>query len=53
MSDSVPRLHVDIGPELHRRAKITAARRGLTMKALIAKAVEEYVEQAEAEPDEG
>jgi predicted transcriptional regulator len=51
MSDAVPRLHVDIDAELHRRAKIVAARRDLTMKKLITEAVEQFVE--EAEEDEG
>ena len=53
MSGPVPRLHVEVSNELHRRAKIVAARRDLTMKALIIAAVERFVEQAEAEPDEG
>ena len=51
MSTSVPRLHVEIDHELHRRAKIVAARRELTMKKLIENAVTDYVEQAEAESE--
>ena len=52
MSDSVPRLHVDIDHELHRRAKIVAARKELTMKKLIEDAVTEFVVRAEAEETE-
>jgi predicted HicB family RNase H-like nuclease len=47
MSGPVPRLHVDIDAELHRRAKIVAAQRELTMKKLVTQAVEQFVEQAE------
>jgi predicted HicB family RNase H-like nuclease len=49
MSNGVPRLHVEITAELHRRAKIAAAMRQQTMKDLITKAVEEYVAKIEAE----
>lgn len=47
----VPRLHVDIDNELHRRAKIAAARREITMKELIRQAVEDFVQNVEAEPE--
>jgi predicted transcriptional regulator len=49
MSGAVPRLHVEIEADLHRRAKVVAALRDLTMKRLITEAVEAYVERAEAE----
>ncbi len=52
MSDFVPRLHVDITTELHRRAKIVAARRDLTMKSLIVAAVERFVAEMEAAEDD-
>jgi len=52
MSNGVPRLHVEIDVELHRRAKVVAARRDLTLKSLITDAVEQFVEQAEAEHTE-
>ena len=48
---TVPRLHVDIDGELHRRAKIAAAQREITMKELIRQAVVQFV--AEVEADEG
>jgi hypothetical protein len=52
MSSAVPRLHVEIDHELHRRAKIAGARVGLTMKALITEAVERLVADVEAEKDD-
>ncbi len=37
----------DIPAELHRAAKVCAAQEGVTLKALILKAVEEYLNRAE------
>jgi hypothetical protein len=51
MSNGVPRLHVEITTELHRRAKVVAARQDLTLKQLITDAVEQFVDRAEAEAD--
>ncbi|MFP3901978.1 MAG: hypothetical protein ACLFXM_14080 [Acidimicrobiia bacterium] len=48
----MPRLHVDITTELHRRAKIVAAQRDLTMKSLIVAAVERFVAEMEAAEDD-
>jgi len=46
--DSVPTLILkDIPAELHRAAKVRAAQEGITLKALILKAVEEYLARAE------
>jgi predicted transcriptional regulator len=41
------RIHYEIDDELHRRAKSIAALNGETLKALIEKAITEYVERAE------
>ena len=49
MSEAVPRLHVEIDAELHRRAKIAAVERDETLKALIIEAVERLVADHEAE----
>jgi predicted HicB family RNase H-like nuclease len=49
MSDAVPRLHVEIDAELHRRAKIAAVERDETLKALVVEAVERLVDAHEAE----
>jgi hypothetical protein len=48
MSSAVPRLHVEITTELHRRAKVVAAHDDLTLKQLITDAVEQFVDRAEA-----
>jgi predicted transcriptional regulator len=53
MSTDVPRLHVEIDTELHRRAKIVAARNDLTLKQLITDAVEQFVDRAEADEAKG
>jgi len=53
MSSAVPRLHVEIDAELHRRAKIAAAVKQQTMKALITEAVEQYVQRVEHEEKHG
>lgn len=49
MSEPVPRLHVDISAELHKRAKLAAVERDETLKALIIEAVERLVDEHEAE----
>jgi hypothetical protein len=41
----------DFNEALHRRAKVAAARRGETLKALVERAVEAEVERVEAEPE--
>jgi predicted transcriptional regulator len=43
----VARIHYEIDDELHRRAKSVAALDGDTLKALVEKAIAEYVERAE------
>ena len=43
----VARIHYEIDDDLHRRAKSIAALHGETLKALIEKAIKEYVERAE------
>jgi hypothetical protein len=52
MSNGVPRLHVEIDAELHRRAKIAGARTGLTLKDLITKSVVQFVAEVESEKDD-
>jgi predicted HicB family RNase H-like nuclease len=38
----------DFSPELHRAMKIQAAKEGITLKILIEKAMQEYIERYEA-----
>jgi predicted HicB family RNase H-like nuclease len=45
----VPRLHIELPDELHTRAKVTAALRHTTLKALVIEALEQIVEETEAE----
>ena len=45
----VPRLHIELPNDLHTRAKIAAAVRHSTLKALVIEALERIVEETEAE----
>jgi predicted transcriptional regulator len=50
---SVPRLHVELPDDLHTRAKIAAAVRHSTLKALVLEALERIVEETEADEAKG
>lgn len=41
----VPRLHIELPAELHKRAKIAAVQRGVTLKAFVIQALEQAVQQ--------
>ena len=43
------RIHYEIDDDLHRRAKAAAALRGQTLKEFVEEALEQLVDQAEAE----
>jgi hypothetical protein len=43
----VPLINYDIPPELHHKAKVIAAHRGITLKAFVIEALAAAVEQAE------
>lgn len=45
----VPRLHIELPAELHKRAKIAAVQRGVTLKAFVIHALEQAIEQQEQE----
>ena len=45
----VPRLHIELPVELHKRAKIAAVQRGVTLKAFVIHALEQAIEQQEQE----
>src|SRR5690606_10705904 len=45
----VPRLHIELPVELHKRAKIAAVQRGVTLKAFVIQALEQAIEQQEQE----
>ena len=47
----VPRLHIELPAELHKRAKIAAAQRDVTLKAFVIDALERLV--TEQETDDG
>jgi predicted HicB family RNase H-like nuclease len=49
----VPRLHIELPDDLHTRAKIAAAVRHSTLKALVIEALERIVEETGAEEVEG
>jgi hypothetical protein len=53
MSNGVPRLHIELPDDLHTRAKIAAARRHSTLKALVIEALERVVEETEADERKG
>ena len=45
----VPRLHIELPDTLHRRAKVAAAQRGVTLKAFVIEALERQVDEQDAE----
>ena len=49
MSNGVPRLHIELTDELHTRAKIAAALRHSTLKALVIESLERVVVETDAE----
>jgi predicted transcriptional regulator len=49
----VPRLHIELPDDLHTRAKIAAAVRRSTLKALVIEALERIVSETEAEQAKG
>ena len=49
----VPRLHIELPDDLHTRAKIAAAVRHSTLKALVIQALERIVTETEAEQAKG
>jgi predicted transcriptional regulator len=49
----VPRLHIELPDDLHTRAKIAAAVRHSTLKALVIEALERIVEESEAQEPRG
>jgi predicted HicB family RNase H-like nuclease len=49
----VPRLHIELPDSLHRRAKIAAVQRGVTLKAFVIEALERLVIDQEAEDARG
>jgi predicted HicB family RNase H-like nuclease len=46
---NVPRLHIELPNDLHRRAKIAAVERGETLKAFVIEALERLVVEQEAD----
>jgi hypothetical protein len=50
---AVPRLHIELPDDLHRRAKIAAVERDETLKALVIKALELLIAQHEQQRHEG
>ena len=44
----VPRLHIELPDNLHRRAKVAAAQRGVTLKAFVIEALERLADEQEA-----
>jgi hypothetical protein len=48
----VPRLHIELPDDLHTRAKITAAVRHSTLKALVIEALGRIVSETETEAEE-
>jgi predicted HicB family RNase H-like nuclease len=48
---SVPRLHIELPDDLHTRAKIAAAVRHTTLKALVIEALEHVVTETETEAE--
>jgi predicted HicB family RNase H-like nuclease len=48
---SVPRLHIELPDDLHTRAKIAAAVRHTTLKALVIEALEHVVTETETETE--
>jgi predicted HicB family RNase H-like nuclease len=50
---NVPRLHIELPNDLHRKAKHAAVDRGQTLKALVIEAIERTVAEHEAEQNAG
>ena len=46
---TVPRLHIELPNDLHRRARIAAVERGETLKAFVIEALERLVVEQEAD----
>lgn len=46
--ERVPRLHIELPDDLHRRAKIAAVERRETLKALVIEAIERLVAEQES-----
>jgi predicted HicB family RNase H-like nuclease len=44
----VPRLHIELPGSLHKRAKVAAAQRDVTLKAFVIEALERLVAEQEA-----
>jgi predicted HicB family RNase H-like nuclease len=48
---NVPRLHIELPNDLHRKAKIAAVERGQTLKALVIEAIERTVAEHQADEE--
>jgi predicted HicB family RNase H-like nuclease len=49
MSATVPRVNVEVPDDLHRRAKLAAVKKDMTLKAVVIQALEHWVAIAEHE----